>query len=408
MTGQPKTTARGYANFNTVTYAVSSPGTMMSSGWTYQVGTYTVPSDSSVAYVQLYCQIYGATSATVVNFDDGFITAGTQYYHQDQLSNRLITDVNGNKLGEQGHFPFGESWYTSGTSTDLQFTTYERDTESGNDYAVRRYYINRLGRFNSTDPLAGDIGDPQTLNRYAYVRNNPLTLTDPSGMDPCDDFGCDGGGFPCDPDFGCDGAGPPVECRECDRQPPMSVPPGGGSAPNAPVGDPDPNGPFSGPIWQEGGPQIAPNLASLILPIDPGCEFGACGGGFLYNGGGTYGPYWNIALACANSDDPLGCWTKFGPQTPTQPQKPPLSQRAKTYFTQYVPCAVSGWITYSIGDPEHAKDFFVTNVVIPPVSALKWGPWGVVVGATAAASYDFNAAVNIRATCSAQVYGGQQ
>ena len=192
---------------------------MTSSGWTYQVGSYTVPSDFSVAYVKLYCQIYGATSATVVNFDDGFITAGTQYYHQDQLSNRLFTDVNGNKIGEQGHFPFGGSWYASGFSTDLQFTTYERDAESVNDYAVRRNYMNRLGRFNSTDPLGGNIGDPQTLNRYAYVRNSPLTLTDPGGMDPCDNFGC-GGGFPCDPDFGCDGPGPPIECHECDRQPP--------------------------------------------------------------------------------------------------------------------------------------------------------------------------------------------
>lgn len=66
---------------------------------------------------------------------------------------------------------------------------------------------------------------------------------------------------------------------------------------------------------------------------------------------------------------------------------------------------MSGWITYSIGDPKHAEDFFVTNVVIPAAS-LKWGPWGVVAGATAAASYDFNAAANINATCTAQVYGG--
>ena len=92
------------------------------------------------------------------------------------------------------------------------------------------------------------------------------------------------------------------------------------------------------------------------------------------------------------------------PQTPTS-SKPPLSQRAKTYFTQYVPCAASGWITYSIGDPKHAEDFFVTNVVIPAAS-LRFGPWGVVASAFSAGSYDFNAAANINATCTAQVYGG--
>ena len=39
------------------------------------------------------------------------------------------------------------------------------------------------GRFSSPDPLGGHLYDPQTLNKYAYVRNNPLSLTDPSGLD---------------------------------------------------------------------------------------------------------------------------------------------------------------------------------------------------------------------------------
>ena len=39
-----------------------------------------------------------------------------------------------------------------------------------------------LGRMISGDPLLGDIGNPETLNRYAYVVNNPATLTDPTGF----------------------------------------------------------------------------------------------------------------------------------------------------------------------------------------------------------------------------------
>ncbi len=57
------------------------------------------------------------------------------------------------------------------------------DSESGLDNLGARYMGSSLGRFMSADPLAGHTGDPQTLNRYAYVRNNPLNLTDPTGLD---------------------------------------------------------------------------------------------------------------------------------------------------------------------------------------------------------------------------------
>ncbi len=41
----------------------------------------------------------------------------------------------------------------------------------------------KFTRFMSPDPMGGHLLDPQTLNRYAYVRNNPLNLTDPTGLD---------------------------------------------------------------------------------------------------------------------------------------------------------------------------------------------------------------------------------
>ena len=56
-----------------------------------------------------------------------------------------------------------------------QFTGYERDTESGLDYAQARYYNSRHGRFTSVDPLTASatIRNPQTFNRYSYVTNSP-------------------------------------------------------------------------------------------------------------------------------------------------------------------------------------------------------------------------------------------
>ncbi len=64
-----------------------------------------------------------------------------------------------------------------------KFTGKERDAESGLDNFGARYDASSLGRFMTPDPLGGHIIDPQTLNKYAYVRNNPLNLTDPTGLD---------------------------------------------------------------------------------------------------------------------------------------------------------------------------------------------------------------------------------
>jgi RHS repeat-associated protein len=107
--------------------------------------------------------------------------SATSYYHQDHLSNRLVTDSSGTVTEQTGTFPYGESWYTA-SGEKLVFTTYERDAESGNDYAMARTYSSRLGRFTAVDPLNGDISDPQSLNRYVYALDDPINGADPTGM----------------------------------------------------------------------------------------------------------------------------------------------------------------------------------------------------------------------------------
>ena len=47
---------------------------------------------------------------------------------------------------------------------------------------MARSYVNRLGRFSSPDPISGSAADPQSLNRYAYVRNDPANAADPLGL----------------------------------------------------------------------------------------------------------------------------------------------------------------------------------------------------------------------------------
>jgi len=113
-------------------------------------------------------------------------STSTTYHHSDHLSVRVSTGTTGAVVGQQGHYPYGEVWYTANTTTKFIFTGYERDSESGtqngNDYALGRYYRVAFGRFCSADPVSGDPGDPQTWNRYVYVRDNPVNLTDPSGL----------------------------------------------------------------------------------------------------------------------------------------------------------------------------------------------------------------------------------
>ena len=121
--------------------------------------------------------------------------SATKYDHPDHLSVRLTTDTVGNLSGQQAHYPFGDSWYVQSTTSKWQFTSYERDPESGNDYAMARYYVNRLGGFNSPDPAGLDAVDPttpQSWNRYAYVMNNPMNSVDPQGLSDCPDLkiGC--------------------------------------------------------------------------------------------------------------------------------------------------------------------------------------------------------------------------
>jgi len=79
-------------------------------------------------------------------------------------------------------------------ATPLHFTGKERDTESGNDYFGARYYSSAMGRFMSPDWSAKEepvpyakLDDPQTLNLYAYVGNNPMDRVDADGHAGCKD-----------------------------------------------------------------------------------------------------------------------------------------------------------------------------------------------------------------------------
>ncbi|MDR3414518.1 MAG: RHS repeat-associated core domain-containing protein, partial [Formivibrio sp.] len=132
---------------------------------------------------------------------------GLHFHLTDPLGTRRVqtssvgqpeTDIQSLPFGNQlNSFPDQYAPGTADDSTPLHFTGKERDTESGNDYFGARYYSSAMGRFMSPDWSAkimpvpyATMGDPQSLNLYAYVRNNPLTGVDADGH-------CDKNGMLC-------------------------------------------------------------------------------------------------------------------------------------------------------------------------------------------------------------------
>ena len=107
-----------------------------------------------------------------------------RYYHADQVGTPMVvTDSGGNAVWRGEALPFGEEVKNSDPEQDdtLKFTGKELDEGTGLHYFGARYYDARVGRFISVDPLGGDVSRPQSLNRYAYARNNPIARLDPDG-----------------------------------------------------------------------------------------------------------------------------------------------------------------------------------------------------------------------------------
>jgi RHS repeat-associated protein len=126
----------------------------------------------------------------------GTENADPAYRLLDHLGTEVGTvDSTGILTNPLDYTPFGQV-FSGSTNDPYLFTGKERDAESGLDYFEARYYASSMGRFMSPDwdsnpdpiPYA-DFGNPQSLNLYGYVSNNPLSRSDRNGHqtspDPC-------------------------------------------------------------------------------------------------------------------------------------------------------------------------------------------------------------------------------
>ena len=109
------------------------------------------------------------------------------YYAEDFIgSSRVITTSAGATCYDADFYPYGaESNVTNTCSQNYKWTGKERDAETGNDNFDARYYSSTYGRFLSADWSAvpapvpyANLTNPQTLNLYAIVRDNPESFAD--------------------------------------------------------------------------------------------------------------------------------------------------------------------------------------------------------------------------------------
>ncbi|MBU1017753.1 LysM peptidoglycan-binding domain-containing protein [Patescibacteria group bacterium] len=106
------------------------------------------------------------------------------YYLNDHLGGvDAVLDEEGNVVEQRDYLPYGNERMTERSAgEDYGFTGKELDEETGLYYYGARYYDPVVGRFAGLDPWEGDLNDPQTLNKYSYVLNNPVRYIDPTGM----------------------------------------------------------------------------------------------------------------------------------------------------------------------------------------------------------------------------------
>lgn len=140
--------------------------------------------DSSNNWTARYT--YGGGIDEILTMERG---GNTYYYHRDALGNVTeVTNSGGNLVERYEYDVYGKPFFFDGNYAPLAasfisnpylFTGREYDPESGNYYYRARIYSPALGRFLSMDPMGYGAGD---ANLYRYVFNNPVNLTDPSGL----------------------------------------------------------------------------------------------------------------------------------------------------------------------------------------------------------------------------------
>jgi RHS repeat-associated protein len=158
------------------TYVYDAKGrrakTINAAGTTYSVYSssgkliYEQGPSSNTSYIYLNGQLIAKQGAS-----------GTTYIHTDHLGSPVVqSDALGTASNQAEYKPFGAAWF-GGTTSGIGFTGHYNDSDTGLTYMQARYYDPVAARFISADPVRLKGG----FSLYAYVVDNPMTQTDPTG-----------------------------------------------------------------------------------------------------------------------------------------------------------------------------------------------------------------------------------
>jgi len=177
-------------NFATNGFAINTSWTLGPGG--EQIGEFAV---SGATSTWTHSNVFAAGKLLAT-----YNTTGTYFDFTDWLGTKRV-EINAALSCESGYrsLPYGNGLTSYAPTalpqcvdaTEHHYTGKERDAESGNDYFEARYYASGFGRFMSPDWSAKEepvpyakLDDPQSLNLYAYVEDDPSVRVDADGHWP--------------------------------------------------------------------------------------------------------------------------------------------------------------------------------------------------------------------------------
>ncbi len=171
----------------TTQYAYSGDGVRRSQTANGVETRYTV--DVATGLPQVLQETRGSNTTRYLYGLDQLATqdSGTwAYHHPDGLGSvRQMSDASGQVLMARSYTPFGAVKSQAGTANgSFGYAGEQQDAASDLTFLRARYYDPSTGRFLTRDPYPAYATVPSTLHRYAYAANNPVNLTDPSGLMP--------------------------------------------------------------------------------------------------------------------------------------------------------------------------------------------------------------------------------